>query len=119
MVMVVSFVLTVGLVPGVLVQGAASVGELADGAVIDSRVLLADRFGSDEATWPPAADRFASDLLRPDGIADDWLRRLTTSAATSERPILMGAHTLVGPGVRLLLGRGNATNAQRAALGRG
>ena len=83
---------------------AAVVGELADGAIIDSRVLLADRFGADEDTWPAPADRYASDLLRSDEIGDAWLRALTASAAASRQPILLGAHSLVGPGVRLLLG---------------
>lgn len=82
---------------------AAIVGELADGAIIDSRVLLADRLGADEAAWPSAADRFASDLLRPDDVTDPWLAALTRSAAEASMPILLGAHTLVGPGVPLLL----------------
>ena len=84
---------------------AAIVGELADGAILDTRVLLADRLGADEAAWPSAEDRFASDLLRPEGIADAWLRALAAVAATSPIPILPGAHTVVGPGVRWLLGR--------------
>jgi len=83
---------------------ARIVGRLADGALVDSRVLLAHRLGADEAASPPPEDRFASDLLRPEPIADPWLRALTASAAASARPILLGGHTLVGPGVRLLLG---------------
>ena len=86
--------------PGAL---AASVAELADGAIIDSRVLLADRLGADEEGWPSAEDRFASDLLRPDSIDDAWLAELTHAAAGSRLPILLGAHSIVGPGVRLLL----------------
>ncbi len=82
---------------------AAIVGELADGAIIDSRVLLADRLGADEAGWPSAADRFASDLLRPEDVTDPWLAALTRSAAEASMPILLGAHTLVGPGIPILL----------------
>jgi hypothetical protein len=82
---------------------APTLAELADGAIIDSRVLLADRLGVDEADWPSAEDRFASDLQRVDQIADPWLRMLSISAAGAALPILMGGHTLVGPGVRLLL----------------
>jgi CTP:molybdopterin cytidylyltransferase MocA len=82
----------------------AIVAELADGAILDSRVLMADRLGADEDTWPPPEDRYASDLLRPDGIADPWLQALTASAASAPIPILLGAHTLVGPGIRHLLG---------------
>jgi hypothetical protein len=82
---------------------AEIIGELADGAIIDSRILMADRFGADEDAWPPPADRFASDLLRTPAITDAWLRALTASAASSAMPIALGAHTLVGPGVRLLV----------------
>ena len=78
---------------------------LADAALVDSRVLLAHRLGADEAGWPPPEDRFASDLLLPDGIADSWLRSLTASAASAAIPVLLGGHTLVGPGVRLVVGR--------------
>ena len=81
----------------------ATVAELADAALVDSRVLLAHRFGADEARWPAAEDRFASDLLRPESIADRWLRELTESARSAPIPIVLGGHTLVGPGVRLAL----------------
>lgn len=83
---------------------AAIVADLADGALIDSRVLMADQRGGDESAWPSASDRFASDLLRPDEVSDPWLAALTSSAATAASPILLGAHTLVGPGIPLLLG---------------
>jgi len=79
------------------------IAELADAAVIDSRVLLAHRLGPDEAGWPPAEDRFASDLLLHERIGDPWLRALTEAAATAAIPVLLGGHTLVGPGLRLLL----------------
>lgn len=80
------------------------VAELADGAIIDSRVLLADRLGADEQRWPSAEDRFASDLLLADAVDDPWLAALTHAAATSAAPIQLGAHTLVGPGIKSLLG---------------
>jgi CTP:molybdopterin cytidylyltransferase MocA len=79
-------------------------GELADAAVIDSRVLLAHRLGPDESAWPPPEDRFASDLLLVDRVADPWLAALTRSAAEASIPVLLGGHTLVGPGLRLILG---------------
>ena len=80
------------------------VSELADGAILDTRVLMADRFGPDEGAWPSPADRFASDLQRPNEIEEPWLRALTESATGSPLPIVLGAHTLVGPGIPLLLG---------------
>jgi hypothetical protein len=89
-------------------DGPASLGEhlgrLADGAIVDSRVLLAHRLGADERAWPPTEDRFASDLLLAGRIADPWLRELTQAALRARIPILLGGHSLVGPGVRLLLG---------------
>lgn len=83
----------------------ARLAELGDAAIVDSRVLLAHRLGADELGWPAAEDRFASDLLEPVGIDDPWLRELTTSARQAKIPILLGGHSLVGPGVRLIAGR--------------
>jgi CTP:molybdopterin cytidylyltransferase MocA len=80
------------------------VAEHADGALIDTRVLLAARTGADEAGWPPPEDRFASDLLRPELVRDPWLRDLTAAAAGAQVPIVLGAHSLVGPGAVLALG---------------
>jgi hypothetical protein len=87
--------------PGAL---GSIVARLADAAVLDTRVLLAHRLGADERRWPSAADRFASDLLLHEPIADPWLRELTASAAAAPIPILIGGHTLVGPGLRLAIG---------------
>ena len=78
---------------------------LGDAAIVDTRVLLAHRLGRDESAWPAAEDRFASDLLLPEAVADPWLRALTASAVEAPIPILFGGHTLVGPGLRLALGR--------------
>lgn len=76
---------------------------LGDAAVVDSRVLMAHHFGADERGWPVAEDRFASDLLVADRIADPWLRALTAAARDAAIPIVLGGHTLVGPGLRLVL----------------
>jgi len=87
--------------PGALGNLVAS---LADGALIDSRVLMAHRHGADERGWPGDEDRFATDLLLRDRIADPWLRELAAAAVEASVPILLGAHSLVGPGLRLALG---------------
>ena len=79
--------------------------ELGDAAAVDTRVLLAHRLGADEAGWPSAEDRFASDLLLAERVEDPWLRALTASARDSTIPILLGGHTLVGPGLRLVARR--------------
>jgi hypothetical protein len=92
-----------------------AVARLADAAIIDTRVLMAHHYGVDEAMWPTPEDRFASDLLVGATIADPWLRALTSSAiaassATADHPILLGGHTLVNGGLRLL-----ATQARAGA----
>ena len=88
-------------------DGPESFGEhvarLGDAAIIDTRVVIAHRCGADEVGWPPTEDRFASDLLLTDRIADPWLRALTASAAAAPVPIVLGGHTLVGPGLALAL----------------
>lgn len=90
-------------------DGPGSLGRhiaaMCDGALLDSRVLMAHRCGVDEHGWPPAEDRFASDLLLADRIGDPWLAELTASAADAPVPIILGGHALVGPGARLALGR--------------
>ena len=83
--------------------------ELGDAAIVDTRVLLAHRLGVDEGRWPVPEDRFASDLLLPGRIADPWLRSLTESALGASIPILLGGHSLVGPGIRLALDAGVPT----------
>jgi hypothetical protein len=89
-------------------RGPAALGAelagLAEGAVVDSRVLLAHHRGADDQTWPSAEDRFASDLLDAKAVEDEWLRDLTASARDAAIPVLLGGHTLVGPGLRLAIG---------------
>ena len=89
-------------------DGPASLGphlaRLGDAAILDTRVLLAHRLGPDEARWPVAEDRYAADLLLPERIGDSWLRELTAAAVAAPIPVLLGGHTLVGPGVRLVFG---------------
>lgn len=96
--------------------GPGSLGTLvasfADGAIIDSRVLLADRLGADEGTWPTDEDRFASDLGAMDRIDDGWLAALTRGAMGAAVPVLLGGHTLVGPGLPLLVRAARGTTGR-------
>lgn len=88
-------------------RGASALGsvlaELGEAAIVDTRVLLAHRLGADEAAWPHPEDRFASDLLLADRIGDPWLRDLTASARDARIPIVLGGHSVVGPGLRLVV----------------
>jgi len=70
---------------------------------VDTRVLLAHRIGAAERRWPEPEDRFASDLLLPERVRDPWLRELTTSAASARIPIVLGGHSIVGPGLRIVV----------------
>jgi hypothetical protein len=89
-------------------DGSGSLGahlaRLGDAAVLDTRVLMAHRCGADAGAWPVAEDRFASDLLLHERVADPWLRELTAAAAEAPIPVVLGGHTLVGPGLRLAVG---------------
>ena len=64
--------------------------ELGDGMLFDSRVLFA------HLGWrPSAADRFSSDLFRPEAIAHQGVRDFTTAARDAGFPVLLGGQTLV------------------------
>jgi hypothetical protein len=94
-------------------DGPSSLGEhlaaFGEAAIVDTRVLLAHRFGAAESGWPLPEDRAASDLLLPQRIGDPWLRELTAAAVAARIPVLLGGHTLVGPGLRLAIGRSLTT----------
>lgn len=90
-------------------DGPSSLGKhlarLGEAAIVDSRVLLAHRLGADARRWPSPEDRHASDLLLYERVADPWLCELTAAAAEAPIPVVLGGHTLVGPGLRLALRR--------------
>ena len=54
-------------------DGPGALGDLlatlSDGALVDTRVLLAQRFGLDERGWPHPEDRYSSDLLLPHRVS--------------------------------------------------
>lgn len=77
--------------------------ELGDAVILDTRVMMAALVGSaDPAMWPADEDRYASDFADPSGITADTLRELTTAASASSVPFVLGAHTLVSDGLRIL-----------------
>lgn len=70
---------------------------VADAAILDSRVLMAA-----SGNHVSAAERFASDLLLPDQIANPWLREFTAAAAAAPIPVLLGGHGAVAGGLHAL-----------------
>lgn len=74
-----------------------TLGELANGVLLDNRVILASR-----GLWPSALDRFNSDLYRWDQVENPFLRGLTRAAAEATVPVVMGGHTVVAGGLMVL-----------------
>ena len=81
-----------------LEQFFREMGELADAMFLDSRVMMAAR-----GSWPSPADRFYSDLRRPDDIADPFLREFTAAALDAPVPVVLGGHSLVSGGLLALI----------------
>jgi hypothetical protein len=71
---------------------------LANGALIDSRVILAAR-----GLWPSKRDRFNSDLHRWEEIEEPFLRRFTRAAAEAQIPVVLGGHSIVAGGLMALV----------------
>ena len=86
--------------PASLVERLADLG---NAVILDTRVIMAALVGSaDPAVWPAPEERFASDFADPAPVSADWLRELTTAAASASVPFVLGAHTLVSDGLRIL-----------------
>ena len=77
---------------------------LGNAVVLDTRVLMAARAGSSDATtWPPPEERFASDFLDAARIGTPWLRELTEAAGAAPVPFILGGHALVSDGLRIIV----------------
>jgi CTP:molybdopterin cytidylyltransferase MocA len=76
----------------------ATLSTLGQAAFIDSRVIFAHR-----GLWPPAADRFYSDLRQPEKIADPFVRHFTEAAMQAPIPVVLGGHSLVAGGLYALI----------------
>lgn len=74
-----------------------TLAELADAAVLDTRVLLAHK-----RLHPSREDRFLSDLRRHREITDPFLRDFTRAALEAPIPVLLGGHSLMSGGLMLL-----------------
>ncbi len=75
-----------------------ALANMAQAVFMDNRVLLAHR-----GLWPPAADRFYSDLRQPERIGDPFVRTLTEAAMSAPVPVIMGGHSLVSGGLYALV----------------
>lgn len=71
---------------------------LGQAVFLDNRVLFAHY-----KLWPTAADRFNSDLRRPESVADPFVRALTEAAMAAPVPVIMGGHSLVAGGMYALV----------------
>ncbi|RJQ08294.1 MAG: hypothetical protein C4551_05415 [Bacillota bacterium] len=70
---------------------------LSDAVFWDTRVIMAHL-----ARWPDEADRFESDLGRWARVRDPQLRRLGRAVSKADRPFVLGGHSVVSGGLRLL-----------------
>lgn len=71
---------------------------LGQSAFLDDRVLWAHF-----RVWPPASDRFNSDLLNPAAIVDPFVQRFTEAAMSCPVPVVLGGHSLVAGGLYVLV----------------
>ncbi|MFC1959292.1 hypothetical protein ACFLYO_01150 [Chloroflexota bacterium] len=79
-------------------QFFATLANMTDAAIIDSRPLMAS-----QGHWPTNADRFASDLYQIGQIKNEWLREFTIAARAAPIPILLGGHSVVAGGLFTLI----------------
>jgi hypothetical protein len=71
--------------------------EMGQAAFIDTRPLFAHI-----GLKPSRPDRFLSDAMEPDAIAEGWVREFTASACEARIPVVLGGSSLVGAGIQLL-----------------
>ena len=84
---------------------------MADGVVLDTRVLLAHA-----GSQTTREDRFQSDLLAAERVANPWLRDLTGALASATVPVLTGGHTLLSGGLMALADQAWLENDRRLGL---
>ena len=90
---------------------AGELASLADGVVLDTRVLLAHA-----GSRANREDRFQGDLLAPERVTDPWLRDLTAALAAAEVPVLAGGHSLLSGGLMALTDQAWLENDRRLGI---
>jgi len=76
----------------------SALSNLADAALLDSRVILAAR-----GLWPPAVERFNADLFRWQEVREPFLRAFARAASEADIPVLMGGQSVVSGGLLVLV----------------
>jgi hypothetical protein len=71
--------------------------QMGQAAFIDTRPLFAHM-----GLKPSRPDRFLSDAMQPDAVADGWVREFTAAACEAPIPVVLGGSSLVSSGVQLL-----------------
>ena len=71
---------------------------ISDAIFWDTRVLLGHL-----GRWPDEADRFEADLGRWERVRDPALARLCRAAGQAKHPFVLGGHSVVAGGLRLLV----------------
>lgn len=93
---------------------AEALAEVADGAVVDTRPLMA------HLGWRPSrADRFASDAGDVEAIGHAGLRELSGGAVEARAPIALGGHSLVSGGLLAGIDIAWGRKEEREGIGRG
>ncbi len=90
---------------------AEELASLADGVVLDTRVLLAHA-----GLQASREDRFQGDLLASERVTDPWLRDLTAALAGAEVPVLAGGHSLLSGGLMALTDQAWLENDRRLGI---
>lgn len=67
------------------------------GLFFDTRIFF-DYLGN----WPPPEERFSSDLMEPERIDTPYLRKLTRAAMESDKPVVLGGHSILSGSLYLL-----------------
>lgn len=82
-----------------------TLAELGQAVFLDSRVIFAHL-----GVWPPASDRYNSDLRLPQQIAHPVVREFTAAAMAAPVPVVLGGHSLVSGGLYALVEAAWATS---------
>ena len=72
--------------------------EMGDAVFLDTRVIF-NHAGKSFS----ASDRFYSDMLKAESVADPWLREFTLGAREAAIPVILGGHSLVSGGMLALI----------------